>query len=120
MAARAKVNTGTKPMKLKIRKGDTVRVVSGRDKGKEGEVIRALPDKGKVIVHQINVVKKAVRPHPQKNPQGGIVEMPAPIDVSNVRLICPRCSKPVKVVFAKDNEGRTSRKCKKCGELIDG
>ena len=78
------------------------------------------PSKGKVIVHQINVAKKAVRPHPQKSPQGGIIEVPQPIDTSNTTLICPQCSKPTKVVFAKDREGKTSRKCKKCGELIDG
>ena len=107
-------------MKMKIRKGDTVRVITGRDKSKEGEVLTVSPTKGKVTVHQINVAKKAVRPHPQKNPQGGIIEVPAMIDVSNVQLICPRCSKPTHVVFKKDAEGRTSRKCKKCGELIDG
>ncbi len=109
-----------KPQKMKVRKGDTVRVIAGKDKGKEGEVLTVMPRKGKLTVHQVNVAKKAMRPHPQKNPQGGIIEMPAPIQVSNVVLICPRCSKAAKVVFKKDAEGKTSRKCKKCGELIDG
>jgi len=107
------------PRKMKIRKGDTVRVIAGKDKGKEGEVIEVRPGEGRLLVHGANVMKKAVRPHPQKNPQGGIIEMPAPLDISNVKLVCPRCSKPSGVVFKKDTEGRTGRKCKKCGELID-
>jgi len=105
--------------KMRIRKGDTVRIIAGRDKGKEGEVIEVRPGEGRILVHGANIMKKAVRPHPQKNPQGGIVEMPAPMDISNVKLICPRCSKPSAAVFKKDAEGRTGRKCKKCGELID-
>ena len=105
--------------KVKIRKGDTVKVLAGKDKGKEGEVIKVLPSKGRLLVQNINVSKKAMRAHPQKSPQGGIVEMPAPLDVSNVKLVCPRCSKPAKVSYQKDVEGKTSRKCRKCGELID-
>jgi large subunit ribosomal protein L24 len=120
VSARRKKKTVRKQIKLKIRKGDTVKVMAGKDKGKEGEVVSTLPGKGKAIVSQINVSRKAVRPHPQKNPQGGIVEIPAPIDVTNLRLICPRCSKMTKVSFSKSTEGKTSRKCKKCGELIDG
>jgi large subunit ribosomal protein L24 len=117
MSSRKKLS---EPRKLNIRKGDTVKVIAGKDKGKEGEVIKALPKKGKVTVHQCNLVKKAMRRHPQKNPQGGIVEIPAPLDISNVMLVCPRCSKPARVTHAKDAEGHSSRKCKKCGELIDG
>lgn len=106
--------------KIKIRKGDTVKVLSGKDRGKEGEVLSVDVKKGKVTVSQINIMKKAVKPHPQKNPQGGIIELAAPMDVSNVQLICPRCSKTARVTYKKDQEGRTSRKCRKCGELIDG
>ncbi len=120
ISAKRKRKMEQKPRKMKIRKGDNVRVTAGKSKGHEGEVLSVLPKKGKVIVHQANVAKKAVRPHPQKSPQGGIIEVPSPLDVSNVMLICPRCSKPAKVVFKKDSEGKTSRKCMKCGELIDG
>ena len=120
ISAKRKSKMAQEPRKMKIRKGDTVLVTAGKDKGHEGEVLSVLPKKGKVTVHQANVAKKAVRPHPQKNPQGGIIEVPSPLDVSNVMLICPRCSKPAKVVFKKDKEGKTSRKCMKCGELIDG
>ena len=119
MAGKTKIKV-EKPRKMKIRKGDNVRVIAGKDKGKEGEVIRVIPRKGKVIVHKINLARKAVRPDQKKNPQGGIIEVAAPLDASNVVIVCPRCSEPAKVVFKKDKEGRTSRKCKKCGELIDG
>ena len=115
----AKKAVQQKPMKLKIKKGDTVRVIAGKDKGKQGEVLSASPTKGTVTVHEVNIMKKAMRPHPQKNPQGGITDIPGPLDVSNVELVCPRCSKRTKVTFKKDSEGKTSRKCKKCGELID-
>ncbi len=116
----AKAKTKTVRRKIKIRKGDTVRVICGKDRGKEGEVLTVDPKKGKVSVAKINLMKKAVRPDPQKNPQGGVIELPAPMDVSNVQLICPRCSKTARVTYMKDKEGRTSRKCRKCGELIDG
>ena len=118
MAGRA----GTKPVrhKMKLRKGDTVRVRAGKDKGKQGEIIDVLSKKGKVIVQNINIAKKAVRPDPRKNPQGGIIDTPMPMDASNVQLICPRCNKLTRTTRNKDAEGKTSRKCKKCGELIDG
>jgi large subunit ribosomal protein L24 len=120
ISAKRKVKMSQEAQKMKIRKGDTVRVIAGKSKGQEGEVLSVLPKKAKVTVHQANIAKKAVRPHPQKNPQGGIIEIPSPMSVSNVVLVCPRCSKTAKVVFKKDSEGKTSRKCRKCGELIDG
>jgi large subunit ribosomal protein L24 len=120
ISAKRKGKMSQVPQKMKIRKGDTVRVIAGKSKGQEGEVLSVLPKKNKVTVHQANIAKKAVRPHPQKNPQGGIIEIPSPMSVSNVVLVCPRCSKTAKVVFKKDSEGKTSRKCRKCGELIDG
>ncbi len=120
ISAKRQAAANQKPKKMKIKKGDTVKVIAGKDKGREGEVLTVLPKKGKVTVHQVNIMKKCTRPHPQKNPQGGIIEQPAPMDASNVMLICPRCSKVAKVVFKKDAEGKTSRKCTKCGELIDG
>ena len=105
--------------KVSIKKGDTVHVLTGKDKGKEGEVVSVSPKSGSLILHQLNIAKKAVKPHPQKNPQGGIIETPLPIDLSNVRLVCPRCSKPSGVTYSKNPDGKTSRKCRKCGELID-
>lgn len=108
-----------KVKKLKIRKGDNVIVIAGGDKGKEGEVLSVYPGKREVIVHQAKIAKKATKANPQKNDMGGIVEIPAAMNVSNVMLVCPRCGKPSRVTYAKNSSGKTSRKCGKCGELID-
>ena len=97
---------------LKIKKNDTVVVLSGKDKGKQGKVLRALPAKGKVVVEGVAIVKKATRPNPN-NQAGGIVSQEAAIDVSNVALVCPKCGKPTRVGH---QDGK--RLCKKCGELF--
>ena len=81
---------------MNIKKGDTVRVLSGKDKGKEGQVVRSLPSKQRVVVEKVNMVKKAMRPT-QQNPQGGIMSVEAPIHVSNVMVICPECKQPPRV-----------------------
>ena len=94
---------------MNIKKGDTVRVLSGKDKGKEGQVVRSLPSKQRVVVEKVNMVKKAMRPT-QQNPQGGIMSVEAPIHVSNVMVICPECKQPTRV---------SHRVCKKCGKDID-
>ena len=79
--------------KMNVKKGDTVEVISGKDKGKQGLVLRAYPEEGKVLVEGVAIVKKATRPTPA-NQQGGIIEQEAAIDASNVMLICPSCGKP--------------------------
>ena len=103
---------------MNIKKGDTVRVLSGKDKGKEGQVVRSLPSKQRVVVEKVNMVKKAMRPT-QQNPQGGIMSVEAPIHVSNVMLICPECKQPTRVNHRRDENGRKVRVCKKCGKDID-
>ncbi len=100
--------------KMNVKKGDRVEVLSGKDKGKQGEVLVAKPAEGKVIVEGVAIVKKAMRPTPQ-NQQGGIVEKEAAIDVSNVMLICPTCGKRTRVGHGKDADGKKVRVCKKCG-----
>ncbi len=100
--------------KMNVKTGDKVVVLSGKDKGKEGLVIRALPAEGKVIVEGVAVVKKAVRPTAQ-NQQGGFVEKEAAIDVSNVMLVCPKCGKPTRVGHDVNDKGDKVRVCKKCG-----
>ena len=101
--------------KMNVKKGDKVVVLSGKDKGKEGEVLVAKPAEGKVVVEGVAVVKKAQRPTPQ-NQQGGFVEKEAAIDVSNVMLVCPKCGKPTRVGHDVDDKGNKVRVCKKCGE----
>ena len=102
---------------LKIRKGDRVRVLSGKDKGKEGEVMRSLPREGKVIVDGVNVARKSQRPT-RSTQQGGIIDKDMPIQVSNVALVCPSCGKPTRVGFKVDASGGKVRVCRKCGGEI--
>ena len=102
---------------LKIRKGDRVRVLSGKDRGKEGEVMRSIPTKGKVIVDGVNVAKKHQRPT-QATQQGGIIDKDMPIPVSNVALVCPSCGKATRVGYTFDKSGAKVRTCKKCGGEI--
>jgi len=104
--------------KLKVKKGDMVRVLAGKDKGKKGKVIEAMPSEGKIIVEGVNVAKRHTKPT-QKIMQGGIIDKELPIHVSNVMLICPRCSKPTKVGARFLEDGRKVRSCKSCGEIID-
>jgi large subunit ribosomal protein L24 len=104
---------------MTIRKGDNVEVITGKDKGKRGKVIRSIPAKNRVVVEGINKIKKASRPT-QRNPQsGGIIEMEAPIQVSNLMIVCGSCGKPTRIGNLRDDEGKRTRTCKKCGAPID-
>ena len=100
--------------KMNVKKGDQVEVLSGKDKGARGEVLRALPSEGKVVVEGVAIVKRHTKPN-QLNQQGGIVEKPAAIDVSNVALVCPSCGKATRVGHEVNAEGKKGRVCKKCG-----
>jgi len=118
---------------MKVKKGDVVHVLRGKDAGKEGRVIEALPKEGRVVVENLNLVKRHQRPRPIQNssqmggPQiipGGIVERPAPLPVSNVMVVCPTCRHPTRVgtvlKTVKDKTVRV-RVCKRegCGQEID-
>ncbi len=108
-------------MASKIKKGDTVVVMRGRERGKTGEVLRVLREKNRVVVKDVNLVKKHVKEIPNVR-EGGIYEFEAPIHISNVMLVCPKCGKPTRVGFRFVQEGDTLRKyrfCKKCNENID-
>jgi len=104
--------------KLHVRKGDRVLVLSGKNKGRKAKVISAFPQKNKVLVEGVNMVKKHARPT-QKVPQGGIRETEAPIHASNVMVICPSCQKPTRLAHKELTGGKRARACKRCGELID-
>lgn len=103
--------------KMKIKTGDTVKVISGKDKGAQGEVLFAHPEKNRVTVQGVNLVKKALRPT-QTNPNGGIDTREAPVDVSNVMLVCPSCGLPTRIGYEVKEDGKV-RVCKKCGKAID-
>ena len=103
---------------MEIKKGDTVVILTGKDKGKQGPVVAALPADKKVVVDGLNMVTKHVKPRGANQP-GGKMDQPAAIDVSNVMLVCPICGAPTKVAHEKA-EGKNVRKCKKCGAILDG
>ena len=115
---------------MKIKKGDVVHVLRGKDAGKEGRVLEARPRDGKVLVENINVIKKHRRPRPIRNTTGmggtvvpgGIIDLPAPLPVSNVMLVCPSCGKPTRVGTVEKTIGGKQvrlRVCKRCNEEID-
>lgn len=101
----------------KIRKGDTVQVISGNDKGKRGEVHAVLPKDDRVLVAGIHLMKKHQRRTGNVRTQVGIIERESPIDISNVLVVCKHCSKPARMGFKTFEDGSKSRVCKKCGEV---
>ena len=103
-------------MKMNVKKGDLVKIIAGKDKGKEGKILRSIPQTQRGVVEGANMMKKAMRPT-QQNPQGGISTMEAPLHVSNVMLICPNCKEATRV-SRKREEGKKGyiRVCKKCGK----
>jgi len=102
---------------MKVVKDDKVLILSGNNKGKTGKVLKVLPKNNRIIVEGINFIKKHSRPT-QKNPQGGIIEKEAPIHVSNVMVICPKCDTPTRVGSKKLENGKKVRVCKNCGEMF--
>jgi large subunit ribosomal protein L24 len=104
--------------KLSIRKGDRVRIIAGKEKGKEGKVLFAIPEKSKVLVEARNMVKRHARPT-QKVPQGGIQEREAPIHISNVQLVCPSCGQPTRIGHRFTDNGTKIRVCRSCEGDID-
>ena len=102
---------------MNIKKGDTVVVLSGRDKGKQGKVLSADPKGGKVVVEGVSVAMKHRKPRKQ-NEEGGIIKMETPIYVSKVMRVCPKCSKPTRAAYRFLDDGTKVRVCKKCNEII--
>ena len=103
---------------MKIKKGDTVKVMAGKDKGKTGTIKKSIPAKNRVVVEKVNMVKKALRPT-QQNPQGGITTVEAALDASNVMLVCPSCNETTRISKRINDNGVKVRVCKKCGKDID-
>lgn len=104
--------------KVHVKKGDTVLVLAGKDKGKKGKVLRVIPDKQRVVVEGVNKITRHVRPN-RTNPQGGINKMEAPLAASNVMLICGKCKRPTRGQAKILGSGEKVRICKKCGEELD-
>jgi large subunit ribosomal protein L24 len=118
---------------MKIKKGDLVQILSGKDRGKQGKVLEARPGDRRVVVEQLNMIKRHTKPRPIRDSSrmggptmqpGGVIERPAPINVSNVMIVCPACNRPTRVgVTFKEFKGRKVRVrvCKRadCGQEID-
>jgi large subunit ribosomal protein L24 len=103
---------------IHVRRGDTVGVITGRERGKRGKVLRIMTAKGRVLVEHVNMIKKHQRPT-QKLRQGGIIEREGPLALSNVLVICGRCDKPSRTGVKVLADQRKVRVCKRCGESID-
>ena len=109
--------------RIDLKREDTVKVISGRDKGKVGRVLRVDRDTGKVLVEHVMMVKRHTRPNPAKQIKGGIAERESPIAASNVLIMCPGCNKAVRISHHVDHvaggKTRRSRVCRKCGQTLD-
>jgi large subunit ribosomal protein L24 len=104
--------------KLHVKKDDQVMIIAGKDKGKSGKILRVIPDKGRVLVENLNMIKRHTRPS-QRNSTGGIIEKEAPIAISNVQLLCQGCNKPVRTGIRTLEDGSKARFCKKCNEIVN-
>lgn len=107
------------PQKTKIKKGDQVEVIAGKDKGERGRVLRVLPQSNKAIVERVNMMKKHTRPNPQRQIQGGILEREAPIELSNLMVVDPQTGTPTRVGRRRLEDGRVVRYAKKSGAELD-
>ena len=111
------------PLRIDLKKEDTVKVISGRDKGKTGRVLRVDREIGKVLVEHVMMIKRHTRPNPSKQIKGGIAERESPIAASNVLIVCPGCNKAVRISHHVDHvaggKTRRVRVCRKCGQSLD-
>jgi len=105
--------------RVHIKKNDMVYVLSGKDRGKTGKVLKVFVDKNRAVVEGINQIQKHTRPNPQKNVKGGILPKESPIDISNLMVVCRRCDKHTRTGFNVMADGRKVRICKSCKELLD-
>jgi large subunit ribosomal protein L24 len=103
----------------RIKKGDTVEVISGDHRGMKGSVHRVLLDKNQVIIEGINIVKRHTKPTGRVRTQAGIIEREAPVHVSNVALVCPHCDQRTRVSYRVQDDGRRVRFCRRCNEMMD-
>ena len=102
-----------------IRKNDNVVVVTGKDRGKRGRVLRLVPSKNRLIVEGVNLMKRHTKPNPGQNVKGGVVESEAPLHASNVQIVCPECSAPPRIGRRLLGDGRKVRICRKCDGVVD-
>lgn len=107
------------PSNAGIKKGDQVRVMTGRDRGRVGRVLGINPGKRTVTVERANVIKRHTRPNPSQNIKGGIVEKEGPMSISNVLLLCPSCNKGARIGYNVQPDGNKTRVCRRCGNTLE-
>lgn len=105
--------------RVHIKKNDMVYLLSGKDRGKTGKVLKVFLAKGRAVVEGLNYIQKHTRPNPQKNVKGGILPKESPIHISNLMVVCKRCNKHSRVGFSVMQDGRKVRVCKGCNEVLD-
>jgi large subunit ribosomal protein L24 len=115
----AKAKKTQEPVKVRLKKNDLVEVTTGKEQGKTGKILRVIREKNQVLVEKVNMIKRHTRPSPTTG-QGGIVEKEAPLNISKVKLICPKCATATRFRQTVTGEGKKVRVCLKCKELIDG
>ena len=106
-------------VRMNLRKNDTVQVITGRDAGKQGKVLKVIREKNRVIVQGVGFTKKHTRPNPQRNIKGGIAEREAPIHASNVMIVCGECNKRTRIGHKLMADGKKARICRKCEGALD-
>jgi large subunit ribosomal protein L24 len=111
------------PARIELKKEDTVKIITGRDKGKTGRVLGVNRETGRILVEHAGMIKRHTRPNPQKQIKGGIAERESPIAISNVMIVCPSCNKAVRMKHHVDHvaggKTRRTRVCRKCGQTLD-
>jgi large subunit ribosomal protein L24 len=106
-------------VRMMLRKNDNVEILTGKDAGKRGKVLKVFPEKNRVIVQGVGFVKKHTKPNPQRNIKGGIAEREAPIHASNVMILCAECGKRTRIGSKRLGDGRKVRVCRKCEGVLD-
>ena len=102
-----------------VRRNDTVLVIAGKDRGKRGRVLKLLPERNRVVVEGVNLIKRHTRPNPSRNIKGGVVEREASLHASNLQLVCPECGAQTRVGRRLLGDGRKVRICRKCEGVVD-
>lgn len=106
-------------LRTPVRKNDNVAVMTGRDRGKRGRVLKVFPGRNRVVVEGVNFIKRHTRPNPRANVKGGIVEREASVHASNVQIVCPECGAPTRIGRRLLGDGRKVRICRKCDGAVD-
>lgn len=117
MIGMAQKTAQTTPTKARIKKGDTVVILAGKERGKQGKVLHVMPAQSKVVVEKLNLIKRHTKPG--RSNKGGIVEKEGALPLAKVMVVCPHCAKPARLGIAMLEGGRRLRRCKRCDEIVD-